>query len=105
MIMNSTIAPLLLAAVPAAGFGYQLSSSDATLAALGRVEASSSLSSLRAGAPVMHTMTQVERAQLQNAEQQSSGELEGLRAGALSDNQLLIIGVTVLAVILLIIIL
>ncbi len=104
MIMNSTIAPLLLAAVPAAGLGYQLTSSDATLAALGKIESSSSLSTLRAGAPVMHTLAQADRAQLQSAEQ-SSGGLESMRAGALTDHELLLIGITVLAVILLIIIL
>jgi len=103
-LAKTTLTPLLLAAVPAAGISYQLTSTDSTLAALSRVDVSSSLSTMRAGAPVVHSLAQADRAQLQRAEQ-TSGDLAALRAGALTDNEMLIIGITALAVILLIIIL
>lgn len=103
MLMKSTIAPLLLAAVPAAGVGTVIASSDATLAALRGVEAPA-LGELRAGAPVVHVLQAVDRAELQRADSRST-DLGDLRAGELSDNELLIVGVTILAVILLILIL
>jgi hypothetical protein len=102
MIMKSSIAPLLLAAVPAVGVGHAITS-DATLASLRGVEAPA-LGELRAGAPVAHVLKAADRAELQRADSQSF-DLGELRAGELSDNELLIIGVTVLAVILLILIL
>jgi hypothetical protein len=102
-MLKSPLVPLLLAAVPAAGIGYQLTSSDATLAALRNVEATS-LSTLRAGAPATHTLAQADRAELQRADR-SSSDLAAMRAGVLTDHEMLIIGITVLAVILLIIIL
>jgi hypothetical protein len=101
--LKNNVAPLLLAAVPAAGVAIQASAPDATLAALRNVEASS-LSTLRAGAPVPHELTRSDRAELQRAER-TSGDLAALRAGELTDHELLIIGITVLAVILLILIL
>lgn len=100
---RSTLTPLLLAAIPAAGIGLQLTASDATLAALRNVEATS-LSTMRAGAPATHTLSQADRAELQKADQ-TSGNLAALRAGALTENEMLIIGITLLAVILLILIL
>jgi hypothetical protein len=103
MSIRTTLTPLLLSAVPLAGAGYQLTSADPTLAVLRNAE-SSSLSTLRAGAPTVHSLAPAERAQLQRAEQ-TSGALAALRAGALTENEMLIIGITVLAVILLIIIL
>ncbi len=103
MIAKTTLTPLILSVVPALGIGYQLTSTDPTLAALRNAEATS-LSTMRAGAPVVHSLAQSDRAQLQQAEQ-TSGDLAALRAGALTDHEMLIIGITVLAVILLILIL
>ena len=100
--LKTSLTPFLLAAVPAT-VGYQLSSTDSTLAALRNAEATS-LSTMRAGAPVIHTLTPMDRAELKRADQ-SSGDLAALRAGELTDHEMLIIGITVLAVILLIIIL
>lgn len=99
----ASLAPYVLAAVPAAGIASQSNASDATLAALRRSEAPA-LSTLRAGAPVLHTLSAADRHELRSADQ-ASGELADLRAGALTNNEMLIIGLTVLAVILLILIL
>lgn len=104
MMTKTTLAPLLLAAVPAASIGYQLTSSDATLAALSRLETSSSLSTLRAGAPATHTLAELDRAELKRADR-TSGHLVDMRGGEFTDHELLIIGLTALAIVLLIIIL
>jgi len=103
MICKSTFTPLLLVAAPVVGGSYALTNPDATLAALRTVDASS-LSTLRAGAPVTHTLGAETRDELRRADQNST-TLADLRAGALSDREWMIIGLTALAILLLILIL
>ena len=98
MISNSILAPLLLAAVPAVAIP-----ADPMLAELRRCEAPA-LATLRAGAPIEHELSPATRSELRQAEQ-SSSDLAALRAGDLDENEMLIIGITLLAVILLILIL
>ncbi len=103
MMLKTTFTPLLLVAAPVVGASYSLTSPAATLAALRSVEATS-LSTLRAGAPVTHTLGSDTRNELRRADQNSTSLAE-LRAGALSDREWLIVGFTALAIVLLILIL
>lgn len=103
MICKTTFTPLLLVAAPVVGMSYTASNPDATLAALRSVEAPA-LSTLRAGAPVTHTLGGETRDELRRADQNSTS-LANLRAGALSDREWMIVGLTALAIVLLIIIL
>lgn len=103
MISRTTLAPLLLAAAPSLAIAVT-TVADPTLSSLRSLETSASLHGLRAGAPVVRELAPIDRARMQQAERSSQG-LEELRAGALTDRELMLIGVTILAVILLIIIL
>jgi len=103
MMFKTTFTPLLLVVAPVVGASYSVSNPDATLTALRSIEAPS-LSTLRAGAPVNHTLGGETRDELRRADQSATGLAE-LRAGEMTDHEWLIVGITVLAVLILILIL